>query len=370
MRPTQKLMICIFAFATYVIQAHAQTSVREENILLPIQIGSHTETVETLVVRPLEGSKFPIALIVNGSFEASPSAEHADWLAHLAHDFANRGFLAASIVWPGYGRSSGKFWDNGGTCVNPNVAGFLDAHGKELRAMLESLRKRSDVDPSLAVGVGISIGGASMLELAAEENHPLTAVINISGGVYHYMKVGSFDAECELYQAELVRNMAFFGKDNPTPTLWFYAENDPFFGPVLVKKMLQAYREEGGVAKLVALHRFGKNGHTLYKIEAAALLNSHIDSFLRLNYLPALDDSGLIRLLSGLTPAQRVDAQGYLQSSTEKALAVSEKTGRIYWHYAARTLDLARKLAVSDCQRATNEPCHLLAENMSVTSGQ
>ncbi len=121
--------------------------------------------------------------------------------------------------------------DEAGNCTNPDVARFLDTHGEELGAALAALRKRPDVDPSLALGVGISIGGASMLDLAARPDHPLAAVINISGGVYHYSTMGSPEADCSLYQADLVRNFTTFGTNNPTPTLWMYAENDPYFSP-------------------------------------------------------------------------------------------------------------------------------------------
>jgi hypothetical protein len=80
-------------------QASADTAVREEQLMLPIKVGSHVEKIDALIVRPAHAGKFPIALIVNGSAGASPSSVRADWLSHIAHDFAHRGWLA--LQWCG-----------------------------------------------------------------------------------------------------------------------------------------------------------------------------------------------------------------------------------------------------------------------------
>ncbi|WP_421916414.1 hypothetical protein [Mesorhizobium sp.] len=347
----------------------ADTEVREERLLLPIHVGSHDEKLETLIVRPVSGTKFPIALIVNGSAAASPSKMHPEWLAHMAHDFAHRGFLAASIVWPGYGNSSGKFMNRAGSCAAPDVAMFLDAHGDELAAALTALRKRPDVDRSVALGVGISIGGASILDLGSRRGRPLTAAINISGGVYHYDKVGVPTPGCALFKADLIRNMARFGKDNPTPTLWFYAANDPYFGPDLAGRMVTAYRSRGGQADFVALAPFGSNGHRLFKQKASPLMAARIDAFLRRNHLPAMDDAALTPILSRLGPADRASAELYLENDAEKAMAMPETARGVYWHYGARSLDDARKQALAACRKATRQKCHIIAQNTHPADG-
>ncbi|MEE4674558.1 hypothetical protein V2K57_09265 [Pseudomonas alliivorans] len=365
----QRLISLALGLMLYVGQAHSETNVREEQLLLPIHAGAHVENIEALVVRPVDGEKLPIALIVNGSSAEDPSAAHADWLSSMAHDFAHRGWLAVSIVWPGYGHSTGRFMNEGGNCAAPQVANFLEAHGEELGAALAALRERPDVDPTLALGVGISIGGASMLNLGARSGHPLAAIINISGGVYHYSKAGTADPDCSLYQADLIRTVTRFGAGNSTPTLWIYAKNDPFFGPDLVDQMIAGYRSQGGIADLVMLAPFGKDGHTLFKNEASVLINPHIDDFLRRNRLPAMNHSALLPLLSRLIPTESTRAQAYLLSVTEKAMAMSGNSSKIYWHYGARTIDEAREKALARCRKDNGDSCRIVVENQSLIGG-
>ena len=368
MRLARLILLLSFGLVLFAAPGFAGTEVREEKLLLPVHVGSHHVKLETLIVRPVVGNKFPIALIVNGS-ATSASAMHPEWLAHMAHDFAHRGWLAASIVWPGYGNSTGKFMNRAGTCAAPNVAMFLDTHGNELAAALTALRKRPDVDRSVVLGVGVSIGGASILDLASRPDRPLTAAINISGGVYHYDRVGVPTPGCALFKADLIRNMARFGKDNPTPTLWLYAANDPYFGPDLAERMVAGYRSRGGQADFVALPPFGTNGHTLFKQKASPLIAPRINEFLRRNHLPAMDDAALTPILSRLGAADRASAELYLKNDTEKAMAMPENAKGVYWHYGERSLDRARRQALAACRKATGQKCHLVAENAHPVDG-
>ncbi|PWC91357.1 hypothetical protein TSH100_00205 [Azospirillum sp. TSH100] len=359
---------CI-GFSLIAEQCAAGDTVKEERLQLPIQVGSVAEQLETLVVRPVAGDRFPLVLIVNGSAGASPSEMHPDWLAQMAHDFAHRGWIAASVVWPGYGRSTGTFMNKAGDCAQPNVSLFLDAHGDELAAALAALRNRSDVDPSTTLGVGVSIGGASMLDLAGRKDRPLTAAVNISGGVYHYTKVGVAESNCSLYQDDLVRNFSGFGRDNPTPTLWIYAANDPYFGPDLAQRLLSGYRSEGGNVEFVGLPPFEKDGHTLYKQEASVLLNPRIDDFLRRNHLPAMSNEALAPLLSVLPAADRSSAQRYLKSATEKAAAMGDGGDGFFWFYGAQSIEDARQHALTVCQEKGVKNCRIVAENMQLAEG-
>ena len=363
----RSLVWCCLSVIT--LGAQAAPAVVEESLSLRIRLGSRSERLETLVVRPAGPGRFPLALIVNGSAGQAPSAMHADWLAHLAHDFAHRGWIAASVVWPGYGRSTGTFDGEAGTCAAPHVVTFLEARANELGAALAALRARADVDPQITLGLGVSIGGAAMLALSAHPDKPLSAVINMSGGVYHYRQVGVAESNCALYQQDLVENMANFGRKNPTPTLWLYAENDPFFDPAFAQRMWSAYQSTGGQAAFLALPAFGESGHTLYKQAANALTQAPIDAFLRRNRLPAFDDGALAPLTAAMSAADRGLIRQYVNTPTEKALVMSGDTQRPFWHYGARTLDDARQQALDGCRQAGDRSCRVLAENLNPVDG-
>lgn len=109
------------------------------------------------------------------------------------------------ITWRGYSHSTGTVQSNAGTCTAPDPARFIDAYATDLAAALSSLQERADLDPTVTLGLGISIGGMSMLDLAAETGHRLTAVINISGGVWPDAKPFEPDPAYGRFEDELVR---------------------------------------------------------------------------------------------------------------------------------------------------------------------
>src|SRR5262249_9064967 len=109
------------------------------------------------------------------------------------------------------------------------------------------------------------------------------------------------------------------------PSLWIYAENDHYFGPALVRQMLDQYRAEGGPAQLGPAPPFGDDGHALYS--APALWWPMVAPFLARHGLPV--DVVWPRAPVTLGPPPTLAAPGraafatYLGSeSIEKAFAV------------------------------------------------
>lgn len=304
-------------------------------------------------------------MIVNGAFP-DPRDSHPAGLAHLAHDFAHRGWLAAVVTWRGYGNSTGTVQNDSGTCTAPDPARFIDAHAADLSAALSSLQARPDVDPAITLGLGISIGGASMLDLAAKTGHPLTAVINISGGVWHDAKPFEPNPACGPFEDELLRSVGRWGSA-AIPTLWLYALNDPWFQPVLVRRMASTYRQGGGTVDLRMLPPFGTDGHTLYRWEANPLTQPIIDVFLRARGLPAMsDDQAFDPVVATLVEEDKLLVTYYLRMPTEKALAVPvDHKGGVYLAYARRSVKEAREQALYRCQTISRGDCELVAENMS-----
>lgn len=346
--------------------SHAQ-AVHTESLQIPVGAAGNEATLDSYLVRPSAQGKYPLALIVNGSLGANQVAGdvRADWLAHIAHDFASKGWLAVAVTWRGYAKSTGSM-PGVGNCEAPDVAGFVGALASDLASVLDTLKRREDVDASRTLGLGYSIGGASVLALAARPQHPLSAAVNISGGVYYYADAPGVAApDCGKFEKDLIKTVAGFGKANPTPTLWLYAENDPFFGPGLAKAMAAGYRASGGNARLMLLPPFEADGHTLYKWQASALTRPRIDDFLRDAGLPSLDRHALDPLLATLPPATRKLATEYWRGvPAEKALAmpVGPPAG-LYWYHVPGSLDQARRSALRDCEAKSASKCVIAAEN-------
>ncbi len=65
------------------------------------------------------------------------------------------------------------------------------------------------------------------------------------------------------------------------PSLWFYTANDSFFSPTTVRDAHEAYRKNGGQARLVALPPFKRDGHRLSgDFEGRTIWVKEVDTFL------------------------------------------------------------------------------------------
>ena len=54
---------------------------------------------------------------------------------------------------------------------------------------------------------------------------------------------------------------ARYASTTRVPMLWFYSENDGYFGPELAQRLYAAYRDKGVDVEFRALPPFGKDGH-------------------------------------------------------------------------------------------------------------
>lgn len=371
-----RFLLCLVLLAA-VFSACAQSTggVIEEYLALPVVIHGHRYTLDTLVVRPDAPGRYPLALIAQGSSSAefSPQEIRSDSFLTFAHDFAHRGWIAAVVMWRGYGTSSGGVMDDAGSCRAPEVGRFLSNHADDLQAAMISLAHRQDVDATKkALVMGLSIGGVSALAVAGRVTMPpIGAAINVSGGVYMDAQPFKPNPACHLFYDDLVIEMgrsATRAAHPGTPTLWLYAVNDPWFSPQLVWRMISAWRTAGGLAELKTFAPFQNDGHKMMLNEAGRrLLMPEIDHFLRAHGFPTWDERPWASFLTRLNNADRGLAYDYLRSgTTEKALARGSNGQGFYWYSGAATLAVARDEALKLCQQHTHEPCSIIAENFQL----
>ncbi len=325
------------------------------------RIANRPVRLEGLIIRraDLKG-RLPVALITHGKSASLVDMldSNADDYSGSARDLARRGWLSVVVMRRGFGQSDGPV-SVSITCDSKTFSDFFAADADDLQMALDAVTTRTDADPSRAIAVGVSAGGASVMALAARNPKNLHGVVNISGGLR--------TLECPKEDA-LVSAFRDFGATSRIPTLWIYAKNDSFFGPKLVENMQSAYLDGGGDVKLVMYDSYGRDGHNLF-IEAKGRLKwlMEVDGFLRAQGLPtARRDSiaDLMKLLR-LGDNSRAFLEQYLAAPTYKAMAQTPDGRSHATQYGAPSLEIARTAVLDYCraQFKTAQPCRIVMEN-------
>ena len=104
---------------------------------------------------------------------------------------------------------------------DPNIFGW--AGEKDLRAAVEFLRRRPDVDPERIGGIGLSVGGEMMIEAAAESDG-LKAVVSEGAGIRSIRESLAIPETRMKIEASLVHlvvtpGVALFSNTLPPPSL-------------------------------------------------------------------------------------------------------------------------------------------------------
>ena len=79
----------------------------------------------------------------------------------------------------------------------------------------------------------------------------------------------------------MAQAFGMYAKTTKAPSLWFYTANDSFFSPTTAKGAYEAYTQNGGQARFLALPPFKKDGHGLFAdFEGRAIWVGEVDKFL------------------------------------------------------------------------------------------
>jgi dienelactone hydrolase len=351
--------ILAFALVFAAGAANAQDDLVEDSSFLRVTIGGRVVRLEALAIKRADATgKLPIALIAHGKPTTQGSMldqRPADYVRQV-RDLARRGWLAVAVMRRGFGASDGPA-PVPLNCASPSLLERFAADADDLEAALETIGKRADADPSRMIAIGVSAGGAAVTALSARNPKGLAGVVNISGGL-------RFPA-CPKEDA-LVAAFKAYGAKSRVPSLWIYAKNDSFFGPALVERMQAAFLDGGGDVKLVMLDADERaDGHFIFGMTAGRFRwLPQMDAFLRFHKLPTWtrdDVNVLMRRLNAKEPS-RGFLENYVAAPSERALA-RQKTGTYLSEtHGSRTLEDARKAALTSCERR-GSPCEIVMEN-------
>jgi dienelactone hydrolase len=260
------LVTALFVLLMLAPPARAEDEVRiqEEIWALPLPL-----PMFAYLVRPVGDGPFPL-VIMNHGVSLNPRDRSFFPLVEFrdaAKWFAKRGYLVVAPVGSGYGAQAidiadralfGPFFSKVGKCTNPN---FHDAGLALAQAnlwIIEYMAAEKRIIPDNVIVVGQSAGGWASIALSSVNPPPVKAIITFAAG-----RGGRVDGKPNNNCApdKLVEATADFGRTSRVPMLWFYIENDTFFGPELSKRMHAAFTGAGGKAEYHLMPPFGNEGH-------------------------------------------------------------------------------------------------------------
>jgi len=124
--------------------------------LIPITLADGSQVrLETMVIRPDRPGRFPLVLLVHGTiraagdaFRAAITRESPASLLNPAVAFAQRGYVVASILRRGFGRSEGRFAEAlSGPCDDRDYLAVGRIASEDVTGALATLRREPWVEP-------------------------------------------------------------------------------------------------------------------------------------------------------------------------------------------------------------------------------
>ena len=334
--------------------------VTEEIVYLRTKMKDQTVRLEALVVKGVEaGGRLPLAFVSSGRpGSTSDSLDDAfTALQPIARDLARRGWLSVIVNRRGYGRSDGSIQSDDLRCEKTTMLSYMYSDADELRAALEVLAKRSDVDATRIMSIGHSAGGGASMGFNARSVPGTVGIVNLSGGEH-------WDS-CHV-ENSIPIDFRDLGSHSRAPSLWIFAHNDENHPPEQVDAMREAFTAAGGKLRFLQIEDAPGSGHT-------ATITSPgrrkwlpvMDAWLRERNLPTWSLARVDTLMNQLGwgrmgESRRTFLKDYIDGPGEKALAGDSNNGAS-WSQRA-TLEEARTEALARCQQK-GVPCTVLMEN-------
>ena len=218
-------------------------ALNEQVIMLPI--GSGGTKLETTIFKPNSDGPFPLVVINHGKAPGNPYFQERARYSVASREFVRLGYLVVIPMRQGFSKSGGRYIEPG---CNTTSIGLMQA--EDLRSVLDVFVKRPDVDPQRILIIGQSVGGLTTMAFGSGHPYPgVKGLINFAGGI----KISS----CQ-WDLSLISAFGNYGRTSKFPTLWFYGDNDSYWGETVdvPTRMLEAYTKAGGSAKLIAFGTF------------------------------------------------------------------------------------------------------------------
>lgn len=241
---------------------NGKESVERVPVAVQTDSGVISGTLVVTVHAPSAPGKHPLLIINHGR---GATAEERAKMSRYQYPqavkyFTDAGFVVAVPLRMGYGETGGPDLEDSGPCDDRQFTPMFNRAASQIGQVVKALQQRPEVEASNVVLVGQSIGGGTVIALAAQHPSGVRTAINFSGGAGGDAK--SPGNPCGPDRLE--QTFAAYGQTTRLPTLWIYAENDLFWGTQWPRRWVDAYNAAGGHATFVPMGPDGTNGHLLF----------------------------------------------------------------------------------------------------------
>lgn len=234
---------------------------REQLWILPS--GDPARPMRATVFQPVrlkQDVRRPVAVINHGTDEMTRLSVSMPVYYWLSRWFVDRGYVVVLPQRRGHGATGGELSESVGSCENADhyASGVIAAN--DIASAVDFMTQQPFAQSTNAVVVGISTGGWASLALAARNPPNVAAVVNFAGGRGGHA-YGQDNEVCN--RAGLQSAARLYGARSRTPTIWYYSENDTFFGPQLAESLSRGWRNAGGSVEAHFLAPYAMDGHTI-----------------------------------------------------------------------------------------------------------
>ncbi|MFL9870288.1 dienelactone hydrolase family protein [Paraburkholderia megapolitana] len=327
-------------------------------------------TLETTVYKPDGAGPFPMIVFNHGKMPGDPRNQARSDPLPFAREFVRRGYVVVAPNRRGFAESGGVY-EQDGCDVERNGIG----QAADVAATIDYMSKQPYVDAQHIVVAGTSHGGLATIAYGAQAASGVRALINFSGGLRQ-------DA-CNDWQGNLTQAFGAYGEKTHVPSLWLYGDNDSIWPAALITKMYTTYTTALGPD---VRHGVGSTmiDFGTYKDDAHRLVGDRdgvrvwwpaVESFLarvgmptsvqyRVEEAPEPKPTGFasveaIDAVPFVDEGGRAGYRNFLHQYPSRAFAVSN-SGAWSW---AEGGDDPKAVAISNCQKHSNDPCRLYAVN-------
>ena len=242
------------------------------------------------VYRPVKTDRHEVVLYSHGStasWSRSPKEQGDAPAAPVLRFFLSRGYTVVAPMRRGRGESTGAYVEEcpvyAGKCSPADQVALGDRALQEAlldtNAVLDQIVYRLVPRDSTIIAAGHSRGGFLSLILAGERPAVVKGVVNFAGG-WQAMNDRSTPEDHKHRVDVQAIPLARAAKRAQSPSIWIYADRDPFYNEAGRQGILKAWRDAGGKAEylLVKEHAL-PNAHAIPS--NATYWESQLDAFLK-----------------------------------------------------------------------------------------